>query len=238
MLLELKDVWYRYPGMDECALREVDLSLSEGEALLLTGPNGAGKTTLLLVAAGLLKPLRGDVLLMGRSIWGQLPEARKNIGLLFQNPESMLFNPTVLDEIAYVPRQLAPPEKATRLAAEAAGILGLSGRLLGRPTYALSYGEKKLVALASIISYKPRILLLDEPFTNLHPRYTERIKAVLREHLKHGGGIIIASHDAKHYLGITHRIICLEEGRITGEFHSGRLSLEEQWAGCEHSLKS
>ena len=212
MLLELRSIWYRYPGSDSYALRDVSLDLRRSEALLLTGPNGAGKTTLLLVAAGLLKPLRGEVLLDGKPLREQLPDARRHIGLLFQNPEAMLFNPTVMDEISYVPRQLLQPKEALNAASDTARLLGIPRELLNRPIHALSYGEKKLVALASILSYKPRILLLDEPLTNLHSRYASRLMEILRTHLKLGGGALIASHEAGRYQGLVDRVLCMEDG--------------------------
>ncbi|MBS7645710.1 ABC transporter ATP-binding protein [Candidatus Bathyarchaeota archaeon] len=93
-------------------LRGVDLSVDRGEGVAVVGPNGSGKTALLMIAAGLLEPLRGTVLLDGEALKDQLPQARRRIGLVFQDPDDQIFNPTVHDEIAYAPRQILSPEEA------------------------------------------------------------------------------------------------------------------------------
>jgi len=167
-VLELRDVYYTYPDGVE-ALKGVSLTLGEGETGVLLGLNGSGKTTLLLVAAGLLEPRRGLVSVMGHRLPGRAREARRHIGLLFQNPDDQLFNITVYEEIAYAPRQLGITGAALdELVHRYAKLLGVE-HLLERPIHALSVGEKKRVALASILSYEPSLLLLDEPFAGLDP---------------------------------------------------------------------
>jgi cobalt/nickel transport system ATP-binding protein len=215
-LLELQGVWYKYPGAPDYALRDVSLVVGEGQAYIVAGPNGAGKTTLLLVMAGLLEPERGEVLFKGRPLKEQLPGARRHIGLLFQNPEHMLFNPVVYDEIAYVPRQLyASEEDVRRAVEEAAEMVGLKHELLNRPTHMLSYGEKKLVALASILSYKPQLILLDEPYTNLSQEYVGKINSIISRHISDGGSAVIVCHECVgNALGVDASVLYMESGRI------------------------
>lgn len=196
-LLELRNVWFKYPGMEQYVLKNLSLKLEKGLIYLITGPNGAGKTTLTLVAAGLLKPEKGEVIFRGKPLYEQLPEARRYFGILFQNPEAMLFNPTVFDEVAYGLRQiLSDPNEVYERVKETIGRVGLSSKYLSRYVHSLSYGEKKLVAFASIISYDPEILLLDEPFTNLSEEYREKILRILLKMRDSGKSVLIVGHIA------------------------------------------
>ena len=190
--LSLRDVWFRYPG-SEWVLKGVDAEFVGGTAYVVEGVNGAGKTTLLLIMSGLLEPQKGEVLLNGEPITGDRPEIRRMFGILFQSPDYMLFNPTVYEEIAYGPRQLMNEEEVERAVRSALRAVGLPEDYLKRPTYALSYGEKKLVALASIISYSPDILLLDEPCSNLSPTFIKRVCSIVSEAVKRGGLVIITT---------------------------------------------
>lgn len=188
--LVLRDIWFRYPG-GEWVLRGVSAEFVGGEAHVIEGVNGSGKTTLLLVMAGLLRPQRGEVLLDGEHVSGGGAPIRRRFGLLFQSPDYMLFNPTVYEEVAYGPRQLMSDRGRVREAVYSAlRAVGLPEDYLGRPTHALSYGEKKLVALASIISYGPDVLLLDEPCSNLSPARVRRVCSIVDDVVE-GGGIAV-----------------------------------------------
>ncbi|MFN3268313.1 MAG: ATP-binding cassette domain-containing protein, partial [Zestosphaera sp.] len=112
--LQLRNVWFRYSREEDYVLRGVELDLGESELVVVKGPNGSGKTTLILVAAGLLRPESGEVLLEGKSIYEQLPLARRKIGVSFQDPEDQFFNATVYDEVAFALRQLKISEDAVR----------------------------------------------------------------------------------------------------------------------------
>ena len=195
-ILELKNIWFKYPGMENYVLKGISLELESGKTYFVTGPNGAGKTTLLMVAAGLLKPEKGEVIFQGKQLSKQLPEARRHIGVLFQNPEAMLFNPIVYDEVAYGLRQiLSSQEEIDRKVKDAIRKIGLSENILHRLVHRLSYGEKKLVAFASIISYDPKVLLLDEPFTNLSYENIEHVVSVILDFKSRGKAILIVGHD-------------------------------------------
>lgn len=214
-MLRLVDIWFRYPGGDY-VLRGFSTEFRRGELVLVTGPNGSGKTTLIMVSAGLLEPERGEVLFMERPLKRQLPWARRHIGVLFQDPEYMLFNPTVYDEIAFVPRQVSRDEEEVRervlWAVEA---LGIPQDLLKRPVHRLSYGEKKLVALASVISYGPDILLLDEPLEGLSKRYRERVIELVREWASKRGPVVVALHEREEMERYASRVIELSRAPST-----------------------
>lgn len=212
-VLSVRNVTYIYPGMKEPALRNISIDIPASTITCIIGPNGSGKSTLLLIMAGLLKPTRGEVYYMGAPLIERLPEARRRFGVLFQNPEIMMINPTVYDEIAYGPRQLYDEKTTDEKVRKTAELLGIT-HLLDRPTVSLSFGEKKLVALASILSYDPEILLLDEPFSNLHPEKKRIIKDIIEELVIEGKTIVITSPGETHEDIRCERKIYIENGRI------------------------
>ncbi|MEM2005593.1 MAG: ABC transporter ATP-binding protein [Zestosphaera sp.] len=193
--LQLRGVWFRYSRNEDYVLRGVDLELRDSELAVITGPNGSGKTTLILVAAGLLKPEAGEVLLDGRSIYDQLPLARRRIGVTFQNPDDQFFNATVYDEIAFALRQLEGDEGVIReRVAEVARRLRVE-HLLSRPPYRLSGGEKTKVALAAVLIYNPEILLLDEPTAYLTRESKEEVLRALKDLKCLGRAVAITTND-------------------------------------------
>lgn len=216
MLLRLRNVHFEYPG-DVKVLRGVNLSIDRGESVAVIGPNGCGKTTLLMITAGLLEPRRGEVLLDGKPLKEQLPQARRRIGMVFQDPDDQLFNPTVYDEIAFAPRQLLAPEKVEERVLEIADRFNLRN-LLTKPPYKLSMGEKRMVNIASILVYDPELLLFDEPTANLSHTPIEEIKQILTENKNKGKAILIASHDLGFIAETANRIYILNNGLIHGEF--------------------
>ena len=213
-MLMLKDVHFKYPGDIE-VLKGVDLTVERHEIVAVMGPNGSGKTTLLMVAAGLLEPETGEVLLDGKPLRNQLPKARRRIGLVFQDPDDQLFNPTVYEEIAFAPRQILNPEEAHGRVMDVADRLNLRG-LLDRPPYKLSMGEKRVVAIASILAYDPELLLLDEPTANLSYASAMEVKRVVVEAKDKGKAILVASHDLGFVAETVDRIYILYEGVIHG----------------------
>jgi cobalt/nickel transport system ATP-binding protein len=157
-------------------LAGVDVVLAAGEKVVLLGSNGCGKSTLLKLMAGVVKPRGGRVLYAGRAVHDGLGDKawrrrfRREVGLLFQNPDAMLFNATVLDEIAFGPRQHGLDDADDR-ARQWAGRVGLDG-VIDRAPWTLSAGQKQLVCLAALLVLDPRLLLLDEPTSALDPRST------------------------------------------------------------------
>ncbi|NWG39564.1 MAG: ABC transporter ATP-binding protein [Hydrogenophilaceae bacterium] len=162
---------------DKISLNEISFSIAEGEKVVLLGCNGSGKSTLLKILDGLITPRAGQVFYQGQPITSlHLKQGamrrifRKEVALLFQNPDVMLFNPTVYDEIAFGPRQLGWSNIDERVS-HWADLLGLSA-YLERPPFTLSGGEKQKLALAALLAVEPRLLLLDEPAAALDPRST------------------------------------------------------------------
>lgn len=215
-MLECRDLRVSYPGAG-VVLRGVTLRLKRGEIVFVIGPNGAGKTTLLLTLAGLLKPDRGEVLLDGRSLWEQIPGARIRIGLLFQNPDDQLFNPTVRDELLFTLNQLSLTESEKRERIEKLAHALSIAHLLNRSVFALSAGEKKRVALASILVYEPEILLLDEPTANLDPFSTFLLLSIVCSARSEGKAILIATQDIALAESLADRVILLSEGVLVWE---------------------
>ncbi|MBP8284862.1 MAG: ABC transporter ATP-binding protein [Chromatiaceae bacterium] len=175
-MLEAEGLSFRLDGTHDLLL-DIDLTLRPGDKVVLLGANGTGKSTLLRLLNGLLTPSRGEVRYDGQPLTRQrLREPRfhqrfrREVVLLFQNPDAMLFNPTVADEIAFGPRQLGLPDLDERVR-HWAGLLRLEA-LLGRTPFSLSGGEKQRVCLAALLALEPRVLLLDEPTANMDPRST------------------------------------------------------------------
>lgn len=211
-VIELTDIHYAFPGRDTC-LHGLNFHLHAGEKLGLFGPNGAGKTTMLHILMGLIKPDRGQVRLFGRTMadGDSFDEARLRIGFLFQNSDDQLFCPTVLDDVAFGPlNQGLTPDEARQRAAEALAQVGLSGFEHYVP-YRLSGGEKKLVALATILSMRPEVLVLDEPTTGLSPEAKDRLVSIL-------AGLpmarLVVSHEPDFLAATTDTLKALRDGRI------------------------
>lgn len=199
-MIELCDICCQYE--DHVALEDACLQVGQGESVALIGQNGSGKSTLLKVLAGIVIPRSGSYRLDGRSVDGPFlkdPVASKafhrRVGFLFQNSDAQLFCPSVEEELAFGPQQmgLSKDEIAHRVIS-LARLLRIEA-LLGRPSFRLSEGEKRRVALAAVLSLNPEILVLDEALNGLDPR-TKRALLELLEGLKAAGKTLIAStHD-------------------------------------------
>jgi cobalt/nickel transport system ATP-binding protein len=215
--LQLRDVWFRYSGEEDYVLKGVGLELRESELVVVRGPNGSGKTTLILVAAGLLRPERGEVLLEGKPIYEQLPLARRKIGVTFQDPDDQFFNATVYDEIAFALRQLKICEDEVRTrVTEIARELGIE-YLLSKLPYRLSGGEKVKVALASVLVYEPEILLLDEPTAYLTPETKDEVIELLKKLRGERRSILIATNDPDITKHGVDRIVRIANGKLLNE---------------------
>ncbi len=218
-LFELREVSFDYEGI--AALRGLSLAIEQGERLALVGANGSGKSTLLRLLDALCLPSSGTISFEGQPLTGQrlqddgfaLP-FRRRVGLVFQNPDVQLFNPTVFDEIAFAPLQLKWPKEQLISRVEATlELMGIS-QLRERPPYRLSGGEKKRVALASVIVLEPDVLLLDEPTATLDPRSQGQIIDLLQQWKGSSHTIVTATHQLEIVEDIADRVVVLEEGRI------------------------
>ncbi len=218
-LLELVDVHYAYrEGVP--ALSGLSLSVAPGERVVVLGANGCGKSTLLLLLAGLIFPQIGAYRAFGREIDDRLLSRdpfgmffRKEIGILFQNSEAQLFNPTVEDEIAFGPLQMNdPPGEVRSKVRRAIDTFGI-GALADRPPYELSGGEKKKVAIASVLVMDPQVLLLDEPTAGLDPRSSRALVDAIIEAGEAGRTVVTATHDLHVVSEIARRVIVFGEDR-------------------------
>lgn len=227
MLLKVDKVYFTYPGRVE-VLKGASFTADRGEVVAIIGPNGSGKTTLLLVAAGLLTPDKGMVLLEDKPLKEQLPEARRRIGIVFQDPDDQLFNPTVYDEVAFALHQLLPSrEDVDRRVKEVSERFGLEA-ILNKPPYKLSAGEKRKVTLVSILAYDPDILLLDEPTANLSYKSIVEVEGVVREAKSTGKAVVVTSHDVEFVADIADRIYILSDGSMLGGHDSKTILSDDQ----------
>lgn len=221
-VFSLQQVSYRY--QQHTALHELTLDIPAGSRLALLGANGSGKSTLLRLLDGLYFAQQGEV----RAFGEVLSEAtlaedarhyafRRRVGLVFQNPDVQLFNPTVFDELAFGPLQLGWPEQDIR-AAIAATLqqFGIS-HLQQRAPHRLSGGERKRVALASVLIMQPEVLLLDEPTAALDPASQSEVLRFLLESKGNGRTIITATHDLDSVADIADHVIVLAEGRLLAQ---------------------
>jgi cobalt/nickel transport system ATP-binding protein len=213
-ILTLENVCFDYPGRN--VLRGADLTLEPDgpwARVGLIGPNGSGKTTLLHVIMGLMPPLSGRVLFRGAPVQTpeELFELRTSLGFVFQDADDQLFMPTVLEDVAFGPLNLGKtPARAREISEAVLDRLGLS-HLIERVTHRLSGGEKRLVALATVLAMEPRALILDEPTNDLDPDTRLRLLALLEEL---GLPMLVVSHDWDFLYHTVRRLVALEDGRL------------------------
>ena len=199
-IIELKNIYFEYEK-GEPVLEDLSLSVEEGECLILKGDNGSGKTTLFRILNGLSFPLKGEYLYKGTAITAehmkdnsQTKRFHKDIGYLFQNPDTMLFNSSVYDEVAFGPRQMGlSDEEVDRRVQDCVRLFGIEN-LKDKVPYHLSGGQKKMVALASVMALNPEVLVLDEPFAGLDQKRQEHLISFLKELKASGKTLIIATH--------------------------------------------
>ncbi|MDL1970482.1 MAG: energy-coupling factor ABC transporter ATP-binding protein [Candidatus Desulfofervidaceae bacterium] len=211
-VIKLEDISFAYPG-GKIVLHGLNFSLKKGERVGIMGPNGTGKTTFLQIIVGLLKPQAGRVVIMGKERQAETDfyEVRSKIGLMFQDPDDQLFCPTVAEEIAFGPLNLGiPRQEVAKIVSRTLGLVGLAG-FEDRVTYKLSGGEKRLVALASLLAMQPEVLLLDEPTGDLDPQNIKRFVSILsRLSLSY----LIVSHDKQFLQQVTQKQFWFEDGRF------------------------
>ncbi|MGB6370325.1 MAG: ABC transporter ATP-binding protein [Atribacterota bacterium] len=212
-VIKFVDLSFAYPSQDY-VFKKLNFNFFKGERIGLVGPNGSGKTTLFHLIMGLLNPLEGKIEIFGkeRAVEKDFIEIRERIGLLFQDPDDQLFSPTVAEDIAFGPLNLRKNHQETKkILKETLETLGLAG-FEDRITYNLSYGEKRLVSLATVWAMQPEILLLDEPTIWLDEGTIEKIVQILNNH-PHLSYIII-SHDKNFLKETTNCIYLMDNGKI------------------------
>ena len=226
--IQTRDLRFTYPDGKE-ALRGVNLAIEDGECVGLVGPNGSGKSTLLLHLNGLLPeslPGSANVTIYGRALTQETAaEIRRDVGLLFQDPDDQLFCPTVYEDVAFGPRQFGLTELQLKAAvAKALEVTSLVGHE-NRSPHHLSSGEKRRVCLAGVLACEPRVLALDEPTNNLDPRGKRSLLQTLKSI---PATKIIATHDLEMVVQLCSRTIVLDQGMIVADGPTDQLLGDEQ----------
>lgn len=205
---------YKHPDGSR-AIQDVSFSIRQGEAVAVIGANGAGKSTLLLHLNGCLFPQSGMVRIGDLPVTRTtIPQIRRLVGMTFQNSDDQLFMPTVSDDVAFGPHNMGLPPKEIDARVESALSAVDALHLRNRPPYRLSGGEKRRVAIATVISMEPEIIVLDEPTTGLDSFGRRKLIGILKnfEHTR-----IIATHDLNLVLELCERVILLHEGSIAAD---------------------
>lgn len=208
---------YDYPD-GHSALRGVDFSVSSGERVALLGPNGAGKTTLVLHLNGILAAASGTVRISGDLVdpadKDGLRRIRSKVGLVFQDPDDQLFMPTVAEDVAFGPHNMGlrgdDLDAAVREALDAVGM----SEHADRPPHHLSFGQRRRVAVATVLSMRPEILVLDEPSSNLDPASRRELADILRSL---GITVLMVTHDLPYALELCSRCLILADGTIVAD---------------------
>ncbi len=211
--LEVEDLHFTYPD-GQVALRGVTLSVERGEKVALVGPNGAGKSTLMLQLNGILTG-RGRVAVGGLALTpDNLPLIRARVGLVFQDPDDQLFSPTVFEDVAFGPLHMGYPEdEVRRRVARALEMIGMAS-YADRLSHHLSVGEKKRIAVATVLAMDPEILVLDEPSAGLDPRARRALIELLRELPL---TMLVSTHDLLMVRELFERMVIMDEGRIVAD---------------------
>jgi cobalt/nickel transport system ATP-binding protein len=216
--IEARGLRFRYPD-GTAGLDGVDLRIAHGERVAVLGPNGAGKTTLMLQLNGLLAG-EGDLSVAGVDLPGDLRTLRARVGLVFQDPDDQLFMPTVREDVAFGPLNLgATPAEAEALVAEALATVRMS-HVAGRAPHQLSLGQRRRVAIATVLAMGPRLLVLDEPSASLDPRARRELLELLR-------GIdrtmLVVTHDLPFAAALCERAVVLSAGRVVADGPCGEI---------------
>ena len=213
-MIEVDDVYFTYPDGHK-VLKGLSFGIQQGEKVALIGPNGAGKSTLMSQLNGVQLPSAGRVVIDGMEVTkDNLKEIRRRVGIVFQDPDDQLFCPTVYDDVAFGPLNLGlPQDQIASRVREALSVVGLEG-FDERSSFHLSFGERKRLALATVLSYQPEILVFDEPSTNMDPLNRRNLINWLKLTDK---TILLCTHDLDIALEVCDRCLLLVDGRIKAE---------------------
>ena len=230
-LITVENLSFSYPDGQQ-ALTDVSLGIYRGDSVAIVGPNGAGKSTLVLHFNGILRS-NGHIKLLGKAVdENNLRWVRSRVGLVFQNPDDQLFSPTVFDDVAFGPMNMghseAEVEQAVKLSLELVSMAGFEKR----SPHHLSVGEKKRIALATVLSMSPEVLVIDEPTSNLDPRGKWDIIEVLK-----GLSVtkIVVSHDLEMVEALCRRMIIIDRGRVVADSATADILADKQLL-AEHGL--
>ncbi|RST13411.1 ABC transporter ATP-binding protein [Streptomyces sp. WAC05374] len=223
--LDVRGLAYAYPDGHQ-ALFGVDLTVERGERVALLGPNGAGKTTLVLHLNGILSGGVGTVTVAGLPVEkANLARIRRKVGIVFQDPDDQLFMPTVREDVAFGPAAagLRGPELEA-VVVKALTRVGMA-EYADRPPHHLSFGQRRRVAVATVLAMEPEILVLDEPSSNLDPASRRELADILRSL---DVTVLMVTHDLPYALELCPRSVVLSEGVIAADGPTGDLLADEE----------
>ena len=220
--LDIQDLHFSYPDGRK-ALRGVSLFINPGEKTALVGPNGSGKSTLLLHLNGILRG-EGEVHVCGKELTDEnLRKIRALVGLVFQDPDDQLFSQSVYEDVAFGPLYMGLPKdgiaQEVRQALEDVGMVGSEKRV----PHHLSEGEKKRVAIATVLSMDPEVLALDEPTAGLDPRGRRELIQLLRGLPQ---TMLVATHDMRMVAELFERTVIIDEGQVVGDGPTAQILAE------------
>ncbi len=222
--IEVHAVGYAYPD-GQVALDDVELVVAAGERVAVLGPNGAGKTTLVLTLNGVLRPQRGTVRVGGMVVGKpHLAEVRRRVGIVFQDPDDQLFMPTVGEDVAFGPANLGlrGAELDARVA-EALAAVGMAD-VADRSPHHLSFGQRRRVALATVLAMRPDVLVLDEPSSNLDPVARRELAEIV---LGLDVTVVLVTHDLPYAMQLCDRAVILDEGTVAADGPIGAVLADE-----------
>ncbi len=225
MQIKTENLGYTYmPGtpFEKKALEDINIEINQGEFVGLIGHTGSGKSTLIQHLNGLIKPTSGKVLVDGKDINDKdtsLRQLRFKIGLVFQYPEYQLFDETIIDDIAFGPKNMGySEEEAKKMAREAMELVGLDASLENKSPFDISGGQKRRVAIAGVLAMKPELLILDEPAAGLDPKGRKEILSKIKAlHREKGMSILLVSHSMEDIAQMADRVLVIKKGKIVRE---------------------
>jgi cobalt/nickel transport system ATP-binding protein len=232
-VLQVHGLAYAYPDGHQ-ALFGVDLHVHRGERVALLGPNGAGKTTLVLHLNGILSPGAGSVAVSGLPVTPEhLMEVRRRVGVVFQDPDDQLFMPSVRQDVAFGPANLGV--RGAELEARVTTALARVGMLefIDRPPHHLSFGQRRRVAVATVLAMEPEVLVLDEPSSNLDPASRRELADILRSL---DVTVLMVTHDLPYAYELCPRSVVLSDGVVVADGPTGEVLGDEALMGA-HRLE-
>jgi cobalt/nickel transport system ATP-binding protein len=234
--LEIKELAFAYPDGNQ-ALYGVNLSIQKGERVALLGPNGAGKTTLVMHMNGIHPTSHGSIHVAGELVDSKnresIKQIRSKVGIVFQDPDDQLFMPTVGEDVAFGPYNMGlRGAELNRVVDEALELVGMS-EFKDRPPHHLSFGQRRRVAVATVLAMKPEILILDEPSSNLDPASRRELAEILRSL---DITIVMVTHDLPYAFELCERSVILSGGIIVAD-NDTKVILKDQALLKSHRLE-